>query len=78
MCSHVSRRTDIAKSAGGPKLQGLLAENALVDSYLAQGFVLGGAEGGVEEVGQDECQGVEINVEDVEEENSKDDGMVGR
>ena len=40
-----------------------------------QGFVLGGPGGGVEEVGQDECQGVEKNVEEVEERNSKDDCM---
>ena len=43
-----------------------------------QGVVLGGPEGGVVEVGQDECQGVEIDVEEVEEENSKDDCMNGR
>ena len=37
-----------------------------------------GLEGGVGEVGQDECQGVsEIGVEEVDEENSKDDCMNG-
>ena len=41
-------------------------------------FVLGGPERGVEEVGQDECQGVEIKLEEVEGGNSKDDCMVGR
>ena len=35
-------------------------------------------EGRVVEVGQHECQGVELNVEEVEEENSKDDCMNGR
>ena len=43
-----------------------------------QVFVLGSPEGGVEEVGQDECQGLDINVEEVDEENSKDDCMNGR
>ena len=46
---------------------------------VPQGSVLGGPEGGVEEVGQDECPGVsEIGVEEVDEENSKDDCMNGR
>ena len=40
--------------------------------------MIGGPEEGVVEVGQGECQGVEINVEDVEEGNNKDDCMVGR
>ena len=45
---------------------------------VPQGFVLGGPEGGVEEVRQDECQGVEINVEQVEDGKSKGDCMNGR
>ena len=36
-----------------------------------------GPEVGVEEVGQDECQDVEINVEEVDEGNSKNDCMNG-
>ena len=38
----------------------------------------GNPEGGVEQVGQDECQGVEINMEEVDEVNSKEDCMNGR
>ena len=39
--------------------------------------MLGDPEGGVDEVGQEECQGVsEISVEEVDEGNSKDDCMV--
>ena len=45
---------------------------------VPHGVVLGGPEEGVVEVGQDECQGVEINVEEVEEGNNKDDCMNGR
>ena len=45
---------------------------------VPQGVMLDGPEEGVVEVGQDECHGVEINVEDVEEGNNKDDCMVGR
>ena len=40
--------------------------------------MFGGPEEGVVEVGQDECQGVEINVEEVEAGINKDDCMVGR
>ena len=32
----ISRRTETATSAGGPKLRGLLAENALAQPYLEQ------------------------------------------
>ena len=43
-----------------------------------QGFVRGDPGGGVGEAEQHECQGVsEIGVEEVEEENSKDDYMTG-
>ena len=46
---------------------------------VPQGAAFGGPEEGVVEVGQDECQGVEMNVEDVEErKKSKDDCMNGR
>ena len=41
--------------------------------------MLDGLEGGVEEVGQDECHGVsEISAEEVHEGYSKDDCMTGR
>ena len=45
---------------------------------VPQGVMFGGPEQGVVEAEQDECQGVEISVEDVGEGNSKDDCMVGR
>ena len=45
---------------------------------VPQGVMFGGPEEGVVEVGQDECQGVEIHVEEVEAGINKDDCMVGR
>ena len=45
---------------------------------VPQGVMFGGPEEGVVEVGQDEWQGVEINVEEVEAGTNKDDCMVGR
>ena len=38
---------------------------------VPQGVALGGPEERVAEVGQDECQGVEMNVEEVEERNQQ-------
>ena len=35
MCVHISRRTEIAKSAERPKVQGLFAENALADTHTS-------------------------------------------
>ena len=52
--------------------------NSSLRGSVPQGVMIGGPEEGVVEVGQGECQGVEINVEDVEEGNSKDDCMVER